>query len=116
MNRRKIDPDKIAPLKRDPSHLDWHYKEPSDVELQDPYECFPPGFWSPFFQAAKEATTLPPRKKNDPDIMRDQVKRDACEDCLLPYQLLMERLGRCKPIEGAVTPRMREAAGEEANE
>lgn len=111
MNRRRIDPEKIAPLKRDPSHLDWHYKTPTEEELSDPYECFPPGFWPPFFQAAKEASSLPPRKKNDPDVLRDQVKRDACEDCSLPYQLLMLRLGKCHPVQGAITPQMRSESG-----
>ena len=113
MNRRRIDPEKIAPLKRDPSHLDWHYKTPTEEELKDPYICFPPGYWSPFFQAAKEATTLPPRKKNDPDILRVQVKKDACEDCSLVYQHLMQRLDRCHPVEGAITPEMRAQAGDD---
>lgn len=111
MNQRRIDPEKAVPFKRDPSHLDWHYKEPTEEELADPYVCFPPGFWAPFFQAAKEATSLPPRKKNDPAIMRDEVKRAACEDCQLPYQMLMRRLGKCRPIEGAVTPEMRAESG-----
>lgn len=111
MNRRRIDPEKATPFKRDPSHLDWHYKTPTEEELSDPYPCFPPDFWAPYFQAAKEATSLPPRKKADPDALRLQVKKDACEDCTLPYQLLMQRLGKCHPVEGAVTPEMREESG-----
>lgn len=104
INRRSINPDKPTPSKKDSSHLDWHYKVPSEEELEDPYECFPEPFWAPYFQAAKEASTLPLRKKKDPATLRDAIKRDACEDCSIAYQRLMQRLGRCKPIEGAMTP------------
>jgi hypothetical protein len=104
INVRSMTPDKPAPVKKDSSFLDWHYKMPTEEELQDPYICYPEGFWAPFFQAAKEASTLPPRKKNDPDQLRDAIKRDACEDCSLPMQMLMQRLDRCHPVEGAVTP------------
>jgi hypothetical protein len=77
---------------------------PTDEELEDPYICFPEEFWAPYFQAAKEATTLPPRKKKDPLAVKESIKRDACEDCSIPYQKLMLRLDRCKPADGAVTP------------
>jgi hypothetical protein len=103
-NIRPINPAFPAPVKKDNSHLDWHYKVPTDEELSDPYECFPDEFWAPYFQAAKEATTLPPRKKKDPLQLKESIKRDACEDCSLPYQLLMQRLGKCKPADGASTP------------
>ena len=104
INRRSINPDKPAPPKRDSSHLDWHYRMPTEEELSDPYPCFPEEFWGPFFQAAKEASTLPPRKKRDPLLLKESIKRDACDDCSLPYQMLMKRLGKCRPAEGAVTP------------
>lgn len=104
INVRSINPEKAAPPKKDSSFLDWHYKMPTEEELADPYECFPEEFWAPYFQAAKEATTLPPRKRKDPLMLKEAIKRDACEDCSLPYQKLMQRLGRCKPAEGAVTP------------
>ena len=104
INVRNLNPDKAAPVKKDSSFLDWHYKMPTDEELEDPYPCFPEEFWAPFFQAAKESTTLPPRKKKDVVELRESIKRDACEDCSLPYQMLMKRLGRCHPADGAVTP------------
>lgn len=107
VNRRSLNPDKPVPLKKDSSHLDWHYKLPTEEELEDPYPCFPEEYWAPYFQAAKEASTLPPKKKADPETLREAIKRDACEDCNLPYQLLMQRLGRCKPAYGAVTPQER---------
>lgn len=94
--------------KKDSSQLDWHYKLPSKEELQDPYKCFPEEMWPTYFQAAKESTTLPPRKRNDPNLMRDDVKRLACEDCTLFYQLLMQKHNRCHPVEGAITPEDRE--------
>jgi hypothetical protein len=84
--------------------LDWHYKMPTEEELSDPYDCYPSEYWAPYFQAAKEASTLAPRKKKDPLALKESIKRDACEDCSLPYQLLMKRLGRCKPADGAMTP------------
>lgn len=104
INVRSINPEKAAPVKKDSSFLDWHYKMPTEEELEDPYICYPDEFWAPFFQAAKEATTLPPRKKRDLVQLRESIKRDACEDCSLPYQMLMKRLGRCQPAEGALTP------------
>lgn len=111
VNQRSIDPKKATPHKRDPSHLDWHYKAPTEEELADPYECFPEGFWPPFFQAAKEAAPLSPRQKSDVDILRNQVKKDACSDCSLPYQFLMQRVGKCHPVEGAMTPILRGRRG-----
>ncbi len=111
VNQRSIDPKKATPHKRDPSHLDWHYRDPTPDELADPYECFPPEFWAPFFQAAKEAAVLPPRHKADVDILRNQVKKDACRDCTLPYQFLMQRVDKCHPVEGAITPILRGRRG-----
>jgi hypothetical protein len=113
VNQRSIDPAKATPHKRDPSHLEWHYKEPTAEELTDPYECFPPDFWGPYFQAAREAAELSQRQKRDIDILRNQVKKDACEDCTLPYQMLMQRLGKCHPVEGAITPEDRIDDGRE---
>lgn len=104
INVRSINPEKAAPVKKDSSFLDWHYKMPTEEELEDQYPCFPDEFWAPFFQAAKEASTLPPRKRKDVVELRESIKRDACEDCSLPYQMLMKRLGRCHPAEGATTP------------
>jgi hypothetical protein len=90
--------------KRDASLLDWHFKLPSEEELADPYECFPDDMWAPYYQASKESSLLPPRKRAIPALMTEDVKRSACEDCTLPYQLLMQRLGKCHPIDESLTP------------
>lgn len=111
VNRRSLNPETVTPPKKDSSHLDWHYKMPTEEELADPYECYPEEFWAPYFQSAKEASTLPPRKRKDPLVLKESIKRDACMDCSLPYQMLMQRLGKCHPADGAFTPEDMKAKG-----
>lgn len=93
--------------KRDSSYLEWHYKRPTDEELQDQYECFDEDQWAFHYQASKESTGLTARKKADPAIMRDEAKRLACEDCTLPYQLWALKQGVCEPIDWDLTPKGR---------
>jgi hypothetical protein len=105
-------PKKPASKKRDNSYLDWHYKSPSPEELEDQYECFTEEEWAFHYQASREASTLPSRKKNIPAVMNREAKLDACNDCQLFYQLWARSKGLCHPIEGASTPedRLRENA------
>ena len=99
-------PSKPPALKRDRSILDWHYKRPTDEELEDGYECFTEEEWAAHYQAAKEARslTMTSRKRNNPAIMRPVAKRDACSGCQVFYQLWARNRGLCNPIEGAITP------------
>jgi hypothetical protein len=91
-------------VRKDPSHLDWHYKKPSEEELSDKYDCFTESEWAAHYQAAKEETALQSKKKNDPAFMVDEAKRLACDSCQLFYQLWARQRGLCKPIDGAITP------------
>lgn len=90
--------------RKNSSFLEWHYKKPSPEELDNQYECFTEEEWAFHYQASKESTALSARKKNDVTVMNEEAKRLACDDCLLPYQLEQLKLGKCHPIEGAVTP------------
>jgi hypothetical protein len=90
--------------KRDSSYLDWHYKQPNDEELKEKYLCFTDDEWAGHYQASKEASSLPARKKNDPAIFNKEAKLAACDGCQLFYQLWARRRGLCHPVDGAVTP------------
>lgn len=46
-------------------------------------------------------------------IERGQLP-DYCADCALSHQVAMQIAGRCKPPEGAETPRVRARAGVQA--
>lgn len=51
----------------------------------------------------------PARKRME----RGQVP-DYCADCVVSHQVAMQIAGRCKPPEGAETPRVRARAGVQA--
>lgn len=104
VTQKPLNPAKAAAFKRDPSFLEWHYKRPTDEEMQDQYKCFTEEEWALHYQAEKESGTVPSKKRNDIDYVRDAVKRAACDGCSLPFQLYSRNRGVCHPISGAVTP------------
>ena len=104
INVRSINPEHAPPVKKDSSFLDWHYKRPTDEEMQDKYECFTENEWALHYQAEKESGGIPAKKRNDFDYVRTVVKRAACDGCTLPFQLYSRNRGLCNPVEGAVTP------------
>lgn len=104
INSKSILPSHPAVQKRDSSYLDWHYKTPSEEELQDQYECFTETEWAGHYQASKESTSLSSKKKNDPAIMNVEAKQAACDGCQLFYQIWARNKGLCHPVEGAITP------------
>ena len=113
IGKRSLSPAKPPVPKRDSSYLEWHFKRPSDEELLNKYECYTDEEWELHYQAAREETNLPSKKKNDPRLMNDEAKRLACDGCQLFYQLWARRDGLCHPVKGAITPIDRMGLNEE---